>query len=223
MKKITKVLGVLAFAAGLLASCTQKDIEVPYNQLVGITADNAYFTDNAAQVKILLPSKAASPVTVNLGTYETTPTFGTQLPASTLSIPGSVVIAAGDSVATANITVDPSSLEKGKYQAVVAITGSDGADVRANNSYVTLNLIHGDLRPHVTLDADIEDYMGDEATVTITLSTPTETPATVTLAVSSMSEVPAAALVFEPTVQLAANKKSATVDVSIDRHPYHRR
>lgn len=219
MKKITKVLGVLALAAGVFASCTKKDIEVPSNQLVGIWVDNANFANNAAQVKLLLPSKATRPVTVNLGTYQTTPSFGKQIPASLLNIPGSVVIAAGDSVATANIAVDPSSLEAGKYQAVVAITKADGADVLSNRSSVALNLIHGDIRPSVTLEASNEDYLGDKGELTVKVTGPFlhETPATVTLAVSSTSDVPAEALSFEPKVEIPANKNSVTVDVAIDR------
>ena len=219
MKKITKVLGILAFAAGVFASCTKSEVEVPAGQLVGIWVDNANFASNSAEVKLQLQSKAVSPVTVNLGTYQTTPSFGKQIPASMLSIPESVVIAAGDSIAKVPVTVNPSSLEAGKYQAIVAITKASGADVLSNRSSVALNLVYGDIRPEVTLEAAIDDYLGDEAELTVKITGPFlhETPATVKLAVASDSEVPAAALAFEPTVQIAAGKGSATVPVTIDR------
>lgn len=219
MKKITKVLGILALAAGVFASCQKNEMEVPAGQLVGIWVENANFANNAAQVKILLQSKAASPVTVNLGTYQTSPSFGEQIPASLLSIPASVVIPAGDSLALVPVTVDPSSLEAGKYQAIVAITKAQGADVLSNRSSVALNMVYGDIRPSVTLEAAMEDYLSDEAEVTVKVSGRFlhESPATVKLAVAANSEVPAAALAFEPTVQIAAGKSSVTVPVTIDR------
>lgn len=217
MKQTIKSLGILVVVAGLFASCTQKDMEVPANQLVGIVSDNTSFVDNAAQVKLLLAKKADKAVTVILGTFNTTSTFGKQLSASLLNIPESVTIAAGDSVAVANIAVDPSSLEKGKYQAVVGITGAIGAAVRNNASSVALNLVHGDLRPHVALLAGTSDITGDEGTLAIRLSTATEMEATLTIAVSAASEVPAAALSFDSEVSIAAGKNAANVTVKVDR------
>ena len=217
MKKLVASLGILALVAGFFASCSKNEVEVPANQLVGIIAENNGFVNNAAQVKLLLDRKADKAVTVNLGTYTTAPTFGKQLPASVLSFPETVTIAAGDSVAVVDVSVNPASLEKGKYQAVVGITGSAGADVRSNASSVALNLVHGDLRPHVSLAAGATAVTADAGAVAIMLDTPTETAATVTIGVSSNSEVPAAALSFNPEVALAANSRSAVVEVAVDR------
>ena len=143
MKKLVSLVVLATTALFVLGSCDKKEAEKSTPK-VSISAD-ASFQDGAAAVTLTLSNKAATDVSVSLEVSTADVTTGyTALTADDLTFDATVVIAAGSTSATAQVTVkENAAKEDGKYEAVIKLAAATGATVATDASAAHITLTVG--------------------------------------------------------------------------------
>lgn len=211
----------VAITAGVLAvSCAKEkdnDSAIQKPVMVSISAD-PYFTDASAEVKATLSQAVDVPVTVTLAPGTTlSQSYTTPIDAELISA-GTITIPAGQTEATATVTVNNAELQKGKYEAEIVAVSAKGANMSSNNA-ANILLLQGVSTVGISYSTNFD--ASGEATFTVLLDMYSEEDVTVSISqcefsIAGYTNVPSMAFKFDKEVVIKAGETEATGKVSID-------
>ena len=219
MKKNIFQIALVALFAGVLAvSCAKEkdnDSAIEKPVMVSIVAD-PYFTDATATVTAVLSQAVETPVTVSLAADTKLAQSYTTAIDPELVNAGTITIPAGETMASTTVTVNNSTLPKGKYETQIVATNSKGANLSSGNT-ANILLLQGVSTVSVSFDGMFDNY--GLASFTVSLDMYSEKDCVVKFAqieYPGLTNVPAEALSFDETVTVKAGETEATGYAAID-------
>jgi len=222
MKKNIFQTALAALFIGVLAvSCAKEkdnDSAIQKPVMVTISAD-PYFTGAQAEIKATLSQAIETPVTVAFAADDkiaqdyTLPIDPDLVSVETITIP------AGQTEATATVTVNNASLPKGKYETQIVAVSTQGANMSSKNA-ATIILLQGVSTVSLSFDTSFDEY--GEADFTVSLDMYSEEDCVVNieqceLSIPGYTNVPSMAYKFDKQLVIKAGETEATGTVKIDQ------